>query len=87
MAFSYLKGMRVKLWQGVPQLKAGGAPGTILSVSKEGVLIACGEGSILVTALQLPIGKGSVLTGQDILNAREDIIHQGLILRAPVEHP
>jgi methionyl-tRNA formyltransferase len=31
-----------------------GAPGTILSADKNGVLVACGEGSVLIGELQLP---------------------------------
>jgi len=33
---------------------SGQAPGTILSCSEQGVIVACGEGSILLTGLQVP---------------------------------
>lgn len=43
----------IKLWRA--QLCAeSGAPGTILAVRKEGVQVACGEGSLLIQELQKP---------------------------------
>ncbi len=32
----------------------GQAPGTVLDVTAEGVVVACGEGSLLLTGLQCP---------------------------------
>lgn len=54
-------------------------PGTVIDVTKQGVLVACGTGYIWVNQLQIPIGKGSILSGSDILNARSDIIFPGVI--------
>lgn len=33
---------------------SGKAPGTVLAVGSEGVIVACGEGSVLLTGLQVP---------------------------------
>jgi methionyl-tRNA formyltransferase len=52
-------------------------PGEIIDVRNEGVLVATGSGALLIDKLQLPLGKGAVLNGRDILNARADIIHSG----------
>ena len=54
-------------------------PGTVIEVTKKGVLIACGSGFISINKLQIPIGKGSILSGADILNARSDIIFPGVV--------
>ncbi|MCH7742266.1 MAG: methionyl-tRNA formyltransferase [Proteobacteria bacterium] len=78
VAFSYLKDLRVRVWQG-RQTGTGqrGQPGEITSLSKDGIEVACGEGSLLVSALQLPVGKGTILNGQDMLNARRDLLSPG----------
>lgn len=55
-AYGLLNGKRVKLHASV--VKNGhGEPGEILSAGKEGIEIACTEGSVLLTVLQ-PEGKG-----------------------------
>jgi methionyl-tRNA formyltransferase len=51
--------------------------GTVLELSKKGILVACGQGAIVLERIQLPLGKGSILTGNDILNARSDLIFAG----------
>lgn len=73
VAYSFLGKLRVKFWSASP-IDGAGEPGKVLDVTKRGVSIACGSGAILSNAVQLPVGKGSVLTGQDILNARSDVI-------------
>jgi|TARA_B110000259_G_scaffold44140_1_gene51032 methionyl-tRNA formyltransferase len=54
-------------------------PGTVIEVTKNGVLVACGTGCISINKLQIPIGKGSILSGADIINARSDIIFSGVV--------
>lgn len=58
-------------------LDQSGTPGEILGVSQKGVEVATAKGSITIELLQLPLGKGSILNGRDILNARTDILHAG----------
>lgn len=52
------------------------APGTLLSVNKEGILIACGKGALLATQLQLPNKK--VMTVQEILNGDQQKFLPGM---------
>ncbi|CAD6533314.1 Methionyl-tRNA formyltransferase [Paraburkholderia kirstenboschensis] len=51
-------GTSIKIWAATPELAQGGdAPGTITSVSPEGVVVTCGEGALRLTQLQKPGGK------------------------------
>lgn len=73
--------LRVKLYD----CEAGGQqqtaiPGSILEVSSLGVLVATGEGALLLKRIQIPLGKGSILTGRDIQNSRTDIFYVGASL-------
>jgi methionyl-tRNA formyltransferase len=53
-----LDGTSLKIWSAVPVEIGGKAePGTILDVSPEGVVVACGEGALRLTQLQKPGGK------------------------------
>jgi len=51
-----LGGDTVKLWSARVGTETG-APGTVLGTSSDGVRVACGEGSLVVTELQRPGGK------------------------------
>jgi len=46
----------IKLWRG-QCVAASGTPGEVLAISDEGVLVACGQGALLLTELQKPGGK------------------------------
>jgi methionyl-tRNA formyltransferase len=50
-ARSQLRGETIKLW-GARDVAGRGAPGVVLQSGPDGVLIACGEGALLVTELQ-----------------------------------
>jgi methionyl-tRNA formyltransferase len=53
-------GTSIKIWAAVPvpvAAKANQAPGTIVDISPEGVVVACGEGALRLTQLQKPGGK------------------------------
>ncbi|WP_144154790.1 methionyl-tRNA formyltransferase [Paraburkholderia sp. BCC1885] len=53
-----LDGTALKIWSAAPVEAAGKAePGTILDVSPDGVVVACGEGALRLTQLQKPGGK------------------------------
>jgi methionyl-tRNA formyltransferase len=55
-ATGLLDGETVKLWRG--EVRSGsGLPGTVLSSGPEGLEVACGTGSLLLTELQRPGGK------------------------------
>lgn len=78
VAFAYLDKMRVRIWQAT---SIGGQPetppGTILNLSKKGIEVACGTGSLLISTIQLPMGKGTILNGTDLLNARRELVAPG----------
>ena len=68
---------RLKLWRARAE-SAKGAPGSILSAGDEGLLVACGEGSLLITELQLPGGRA--MTTAEMLRARGDQFRPGTVL-------
>jgi methionyl-tRNA formyltransferase len=57
-----------------------GAPGQILAASKDGLTVACGEGALLLTRLQLPGGKP--LNFADLYNSRREQFAVGKVLGA-----
>jgi len=60
--------------------KQTATPGSILDVSPLGISVATGQGVLLLKRVQLPLGKGSILTGRDIQNSRTDIFYVGASL-------
>jgi methionyl-tRNA formyltransferase len=57
-AFGTLDGVAVKIWAaGVSGAAPAAKPGTIVAVSTDGVVVACGEGALRLTQLQKPGGK------------------------------
>lgn len=67
----------LKIW--AAQVEAGqGQPGEVLACDKAGLLVACGEGALRLTRLQLPGGKP--LAFSDLYNARREQFAPGLIL-------
>ncbi|CAI8958539.1 10-formyltetrahydrofolate:L-methionyl-tRNA(fMet) N-formyltransferase [Pseudomonas donghuensis] len=55
-----------------------GAPGEILSASKDGLIVACGEQALCLTRLQLPGGKA--LNFSDLFNSRREKFATGTVL-------
>ncbi|GFM80345.1 methionyl-tRNA formyltransferase [Pseudomonas cichorii] len=55
-----------------------GAPGTILGASKDGLIVACGQGALRLTRLQLPGGKPLNFT--DLFNSRREKFATGTVL-------
>ncbi|WP_043311937.1 methionyl-tRNA formyltransferase [Pseudomonas sp. ML96] len=55
-----------------------GASGTVLAADKNGLTIACGEGALRLTRLQLPGGKP--LAFSDLYNSRREQFAPGLVL-------
>lgn len=74
IAFSYLGKLRTKIYAGTVLPDETGAPGTILRVDKEGVLVGCGDDAYLITRIQLPVGKGAVLKPADVMNGWSDTL-------------
>jgi methionyl-tRNA formyltransferase len=63
-AVATLGDMTIKLWRGIATHDSG-APGTVLAVANEGIVVACGTGGLRITELQKPGGKR--LTAADFL--------------------
>ncbi len=57
-----------------------GQPGQILAANKDGLTVACGEGALLLTRLQLPGGKP--LAFADLFNSRREQFAVGKVLGA-----
>jgi methionyl-tRNA formyltransferase len=55
-----------------------GQPGQILAASKDGLTVACGDGALRLTRLQLPGGKP--LAFSDLYNSRREQFAVGLVL-------
>ena len=55
-----------------------GQPGAILAASRDGLTVACGQGALCLTRLQLPGGKA--LNFADLYNSRREQFAVGLVL-------
>jgi methionyl-tRNA formyltransferase len=51
-AYTWLGGQMLKVWR-VTTTACTGAPGTVLAVGRDGIEVACGDGSVIITELQL----------------------------------
>ncbi len=60
--------------------EGSGAPGSILAASKDGLTVACGDGTLRLTRLQLPGGKA--LNFADLFNSRREQFAVGSLLGA-----
>ena len=66
--FSTLQGERIKIWSAHATTGTPSEPGTVLSVSREGLIVACGEGVLCITEAQLPGAKRQHIT--DLVNGQ-----------------
>jgi len=72
-----LAGEPLKVW--AAELAAGqGVPGMVLDADRSGLLVACGQGALRLTRLQLPGGKP--LGFADLYNARRERFAPGQVL-------
>ncbi len=79
ICYTELGGDRLKIQRA--RLTTGeGTPGEILGADKQGIHVACGKGSLLITELQLPGARA--MSAQDILNSRAERFSPGTILGA-----
>ncbi|MFF7707252.1 methionyl-tRNA formyltransferase [Pseudomonas sp. NPDC007930] len=58
--------------------EGSGTPGQVLAASKQGLTVACGEGALSLTRLQLPGGKP--LAFSDLFNSRREQFAVGTVL-------
>ncbi|WP_194190531.1 methionyl-tRNA formyltransferase [Clostridium chrysemydis] len=78
VAFTNYEDKVMKIYESeVKETKGNVEPGTILNVSKEGILVSCGAGSLLVKRIQFP-GK-KALTVKEYLNGYK--IEEGTTLK------
>lgn len=57
VAQTKLNGTPIKVWQASVRNGLTGDPGTILSVGREGIVVACGKGALCLEVLQRPNAK------------------------------
>jgi methionyl-tRNA formyltransferase len=60
-----------------------GATGSVLEASKAGLLVACADGALLLTRVQLPGGKP--LDFADLFNSRREKFSVGTVLGVTVD--
>jgi methionyl-tRNA formyltransferase len=79
VAYSSVEGCRIRIWAGAHQPSKGErSPGEILDVNDEGILVACGKGSLLIQRIQFP--GGNIISIKDCLNAKAQLFQVGGVL-------
>ncbi len=76
--FTVLGGQRIKLWEAITVSDGAvttSAPGTIISLNKEGLIVSTGDGLISITRLQLPNKKP--LSIAEIVNGNPEPLSPG----------
>ncbi len=73
--YSLLGGQRIKIWRGQARPGSKASPGTITAASGTGILVACAEGSLEVTELQLPGARS--LPAAEVLRGRAELFATG----------
>lgn len=74
VAWAQLKNNTLRVWAAEANNQEG-TPGEIISASEAGIEVACAQGSLLITSLQMP-GKKR-LTAQEVLNGHGDLFAVG----------
>ena len=74
VAYTFLGSTRVKVHAGRPIRLDGCNPGEICELSSAGLLVGCGNDAFLIEKIQLPVGKGTILSGTDLLNGWTDTL-------------
>ena len=80
-AYTGLRGRQLKIWKAVPEAEkdvSGHVPGEILSVEKDSVTVAAGEGAIRLLELQME-GKKRMSAHDFLLGVR---LEPGEVLKA-----
>jgi len=71
IAYTLHKGERLKIWQARPlKENSAAAPGTLITLSDDGLEIACGEGRLLLNVIQIPSKKA--MSVKDLLKGYKD---------------
>lgn len=75
VAYTTLGSKRIKIWQATARPEAMGPAGSISHSDKEGIVVNCGEGRLVITHLQLPGGKS--LPVDAVMNSKADWFNVG----------
>lgn len=75
VAFTLLNKDRIKIQSATIGPNQDSAPGTISSADRHGIVVSCGEGSLIIQHLQLPGGKA--LPVDAVMNARAALFAPG----------
>lgn len=77
VSHSLLNGEVLKVLGAAP-VEGSGTAGQIIAAGKDGLVVACGEGALCLTRLQLPGGKP--LAFRDLYNSRRELFVPGTVL-------
>ena len=78
VALSHLQELRIKVWAAqIVESSIDAPPGEILKLDSLGVHVAASNGEVILQQLQIPLGKGKVLSSKDILNSRSELFRAG----------
>ncbi|UTW10766.1 methionyl-tRNA formyltransferase [Marinobacterium rhizophilum] len=81
VAFTQLDGTTLRIWAASAlDTPSDAAPGTLIAADKTGISVACGQGVLRLTRVQLP--GGTPLNSADIMNSRRDSFRLGTRLGA-----
>lgn len=79
VSHSQLNGQVIKVHAAEPVLEnnTSAAPGTILAAEREGLVVACGEGALRLTQVQLPNARA--MSVADVLNSKQELFPVGAV--------
>ncbi|WP_426150966.1 methionyl-tRNA formyltransferase [Pseudomonas sp. DC3000-4b1] len=77
VSHSLLRGESLKVLA-AHEVNGAGGPGQVIAVGRDGLTVACGEGALCLTRLQLPGGKPLAFT--DLYNSRREFFTVGSVL-------
>lgn len=82
-AFCFISGLRLRLLfaDAIPQDRQA-PPGTVLSVDRTGLIVACGTGAVRITRVALSKGSGRTMDIAALINGHGDLLRAGQALDA-----
>jgi methionyl-tRNA formyltransferase len=75
VAYTSLDDKSVRIWRAEAHTETGDA-GTLIKADKQGVLIGCGEGSLLIKTIQMPGGRATEASA--LLNSNNHPFVEGM---------
>ncbi|PID43755.1 MAG: methionyl-tRNA formyltransferase [Gammaproteobacteria bacterium] len=74
VAFTEQNGTRIRVFEATANDEPGhtAAPGTVIRRDKKGIAVACGQGTVTITRLQLPGNKA--ITALDLINGGQPVL-------------